>query len=391
MSVKARSIMCAAATAALFAITAAAQVSKLGAVGDSLTDEYFDDTFTYAKNWTIQLVQYRGVDMGETAAQAGEAGGTWGEPRRTGYAYNWARYGADSTTIATEGQYTGLVSQVAPGGVTHCVMEIGTNDFSPTTSAYLSIYLGLWSQSQISSYVSTSVANIESGVDALLASGVNLALCNYVDFGVAPATRQVFSSASSRTRVTTVIAQVNQGVELIARRHHLVLIDLNSMATTIFGTNSSLRQFLSIGNVNIQLMNKDTTTNTNPLAGFVDDGAHPHTTLQGVFANLIMSALNERWNAGYALFTDQEILSHAGVAYGGSDTLAGQIGPYTGYFRDFSCLGNFNGTGGVTVQDIFDFLAAWFANDPRADVDQSGTVTVQDIFTFLTAWFAGCH
>ena len=50
---------------------------------------------------------------------------------------------------------------------------------------------------------------------------------------------------------------------------------------------------------------------------------------------------------------------------------------------------DFNGDGAVTVQDIFDFLAAWFAHSPSADFNNSGTVTVQDIFDFLSAWFAG--
>jgi hypothetical protein len=42
------------------------------------------------------------------------------------------------------------------------------------------------------------------------------------------------------------------------------------------------------------------------------------------------------------------------------------------------------------VQDIFDFLAAYFGHDPRADFNQSGAITVQDIFDFLGAYFAGC-
>ena len=54
------------------------------------------------------------------------------------------------------------------------------------------------------------------------------------------------------------------------------------------------------------------------------------------------------------------------------------------------CKANFNGVGGVTVQDIFDFLSAWFANNPSANFNGVGGVTVQDIFDFLSAWFAGC-
>ena len=54
------------------------------------------------------------------------------------------------------------------------------------------------------------------------------------------------------------------------------------------------------------------------------------------------------------------------------------------------CKADFNQDLSVTVQDIFDFLAAWFAGDTRADFNQAGGVGVQDIFDFLAAWFAGC-
>ncbi len=55
-----------------------------------------------------------------------------------------------------------------------------------------------------------------------------------------------------------------------------------------------------------------------------------------------------------------------------------------------TCPADFNGTNGLTVQDIFDFLAAWFSGDPRADFNHANGLGVQDIFDFLAAWFAGC-
>ena len=54
------------------------------------------------------------------------------------------------------------------------------------------------------------------------------------------------------------------------------------------------------------------------------------------------------------------------------------------------CPADFNGVGGLTVQDIFDYLAAWFAGLPTADFNHANGITVQDIFDFLTAWFTGC-
>jgi len=54
------------------------------------------------------------------------------------------------------------------------------------------------------------------------------------------------------------------------------------------------------------------------------------------------------------------------------------------------CPADFNHDGRVTIQDIFDFLTAWFGGSATADFNHVNGVTVQDIFDFLTAWFAGC-
>jgi hypothetical protein len=51
---------------------------------------------------------------------------------------------------------------------------------------------------------------------------------------------------------------------------------------------------------------------------------------------------------------------------------------------------DFNSMDGVTVQDIFDFLATWQLRLPDADFNGIVGVTVQDIFDFLAAWNAGC-
>ncbi len=53
------------------------------------------------------------------------------------------------------------------------------------------------------------------------------------------------------------------------------------------------------------------------------------------------------------------------------------------------CSADFNQNGVLTVDDIFDFLNAWFAALPGADFNGGG-LAVQDIFDFLNAWFGGC-
>jgi hypothetical protein len=54
------------------------------------------------------------------------------------------------------------------------------------------------------------------------------------------------------------------------------------------------------------------------------------------------------------------------------------------------CIADFNASGSITSQDIFDFLGAWFGGDLAADCNTSNTITVQDVFDFLNVWFTGC-
>jgi hypothetical protein len=60
------------------------------------------------------------------------------------------------------------------------------------------------------------------------------------------------------------------------------------------------------------------------------------------------------------------------------------------FVRASVCRADFNHSGGLGVEDIFDFLNAWLAVDSRADFDGVNGLEVQDIFAFLNAWFAGC-
>ncbi len=56
------------------------------------------------------------------------------------------------------------------------------------------------------------------------------------------------------------------------------------------------------------------------------------------------------------------------------------------------CYADYNKTGGITVNDIFDFLSDWFAGSRYANTGGNGgpaSLAVQNIFDFLSAWFAG--
>jgi len=324
-----------------FAASLEAQTVTLGVMGDSLSDEYSEETYgSYATNWTEQLVIYRGIDIGPTAVEAGQPGGTWGTPRRTGYEYNWANSGDTSGDLLADGQHTGLAAQIVPNNITHAVLAIGANDFNPdfltyTPNAYLNLYDNSWSTSQISNYVAGILTNVETAVVTVSTTGVKLVMFNILDYGKTPAVYNNFfyTNGSKRERVSAVIRQANAGLAFLAQKYQLPLVDAFGLQQVIFGANTNLHSTLTIGNVAIHLQQSDTspTSSPNRTAAFVEDKAHPHTTIQGLFANMALEAIRLGYSGNMADFTEQEILAHAGLASGGSDTLASQIGSYTNY------------------------------------------------------------
>jgi hypothetical protein len=77
--------------------------------------------------------------------------------------------------------------------------------------------------------------------------------------------------------------------------------------------------------------------------------------------------------------------------------LGGQVAPQftatSPFFATWTtrpaCAADFNCSGGLSTQDIFDFLNAWFANNPSADFNGNG-LDLSDIIDFISAWFTGC-
>jgi hypothetical protein len=126
---------------------------------------------------------------------------------------------------------------------------------------------------------------------------------------------------------------------------------------------------------------------------------------------LVVPANQRRWVSVYAV---GPVPGLCFLATAGSGVVSGEIGranlnyPAGPWDRiDNCCIGasdfavrvkgsqtgipksDFNCSGVISVQDIFDFLAAYFSDLPDADFNFSSTTTVQDIFDFLAAYFAG--
>lgn len=315
-------------------------LDRLGAIGDSLTDEYDDQDFgAYARNWLELLVEQRGVEVGPTAAQAGQPGGTWGEPRRTGYQDNWARSSADTDSAIAQGQHTGLAGGVVRG-VTHAVVFIGNNDFRPGTDdtyPYNAIYNGVWTPQQIEAHLDDSIADLGTLITPLENAGYRIAVANAFDFGSTPTVEFFFPNAAFRDRVTAVLTEFSNRVRQLAEDRHLTFVDLFAFGKAAFGTNTAPRSTLLVGNVAINLNLISSQSGT--AAGFVEDGIHPHTVVQGIIANIWLAALDQHLGACVQPFTEAQLLAHNGLAYGGSNTLVGEIGRVGRFVQSFPAPG----------------------------------------------------
>ncbi|MFH1748731.1 MAG: GDSL-type esterase/lipase family protein [Planctomycetota bacterium] len=343
---------------------AEADIARLGAMGDSLTDEYLEQGFgAYADCWTELLVLHRGIDMGPTASDASQPGGTWGEPRRTGYEHNWARFGATTGTMLSQGQHTGLANAVQTQGVTHAAIFIGTNDFSPWFGCYDDVYYGDWDQTDIDNWIAGRISNITTALDTVVPTGVQLVIVNVPDPSIMPYVWSSFPDPFRRDAAAAV-EQANAAIRDLAEQYELALVDIYALTKAMFGTNQDQKETLLVGNVEIEVL---VASGSNPLAGWVADGIHPRTVVQGVWANVILTAFNEAYGTDVTLFSEEEILVNAGIAYGGQDTLAAQIGSYETYVTVFGHAGDLDGDGDVDSNDFI--LMAGCLSGPGVSID----------------------
>ncbi len=312
------------------------RITRLGAIGDSLSDEYFEQSYDYARAWTELLVEARWTEMGPTAADAGI--GNWGEPRRTGYEDNWARYGQTTDGAIASGQHTGIADGVVNRGLSHAVVYLGGNDFAPWAfGTYGNIYWDVWTDSDIDAWIASRILNYREILDIVVPTGVHLVLATIIDFSPMPYVSQgAYPDPVRRERVATAVRELGDEVRALAEEYELVYLDLFELTRAMFGTNLVPNSTLLVGNVPIDLLASDTWNGSNPTAAWVDDGVHPNTVVQGIWANAIAVALDIGYDVKLHTFSEEQILANAGIAYGGANTLHATIGDYAAYVIDYT-------------------------------------------------------
>jgi hypothetical protein len=273
-----------------------------GILGDSNSDEYRADNNrggAYAAttfNWIEQLVKSRQLDFG--------IWGTRSEPRRTGYAYNWARSGANASSMISSGQVKGLASQITAGIVSYATVFIGSNDYGIHTGTWQEIYNGTISDAAHAAKNISVINNITSGVNTLVSAGARgVLVLTIADPNDSAMIRSQYPDATRRLRATNAIKTVNAGIRLLASSI-VKVVEFGAwvggiLANTTFTVGGEVIRVNGVGNEPHNMSLAD---------------LHGGTVYNGIFANSIfIEFMNQTYNLGIAPLSDQEILQNAGL------------------------------------------------------------------------------
>ncbi|MBL8164872.1 MAG: cadherin-like domain-containing protein, partial [Anaerolineae bacterium] len=287
------------------------QPLRIGIMGDSTTDEYRGTdnrggayaSVTY--NWLEQLVLKRDVYVGPW--------GNWGDPRRTGYEYNWARSAAVAQNLLTQGQAVGLASQVGAGKIDLVITWVGNNDFAPynTSSGYEPIYNGTLSGTALDTKINDLVSYIAQAVDTVRAARVvPMIVATISNWNLSPGVLgdPRFQDPAKRQRVTDAINRANQGIIAMANARGMGIFDSDAFTNSLLPR--VVNGFLNVGGVQINVFG----VGDNPVNGILGDGIHSGTVLGGLLANEYVRIINTLRDPDILPFSEQEILATAGLA-----------------------------------------------------------------------------
>lgn len=279
----------------------------MAVIGDSQSDEYRaddnrgDNYPQSTKNWVELLEKERNVHFGPW--------GAWGEPRRTGYEYNWARTGATARSMIESGTHEAIAKDVREGRVNVVVIFIGAIDFAPyfTEDAYEDIYNGELSDPAKKSKVNRYIADIRTAVYTIKDAGdVRILLVKIPDWGNHLGVQVAFPFPDQRGEVSKVIADANTELEKLAQEEKLLTLDPNAFYEEL---TSGKDAKIVIDGVTIERL----LLNNNPKNFYLNDGVHTGTVVNGLLANQIIGKVNTMIDNDIKPFSEKEIREAAGL------------------------------------------------------------------------------
>lgn len=289
---------------------------KFGCIGDSGLDSYRGDDnrggayAAYSFAPPEILVRLRGWDLG--------AWGSYGEPRRTDYANNWARHAANTSDAISTGQHTGLAAQVAGGSVDYCLVAIGANDFSPinaSVSIYDEIYANTLSGGSLTTALNNIAGRIATILDALLAEEPSGVVCQTIPYW--PDVNLIaagFTNATGRQRCRDAMTTTNELLADVCSARSVPLVErgLEPIEGRLLLSGSySSRTFEYWG----ETINYD-ANDDEPHNFLLDESdGHMGTIANAIVANMsIIEPLNAAYGLGIRPLQPWEVLELAGIA-----------------------------------------------------------------------------
>ncbi len=348
-------------------LMAVAHPIVVATLGDSLTDEYqfygplaVENTIALgslfplpanintlgrssSRNWVENLAQTRSSQA--TFGAYSTVG--LGEVRNQGYAEDWARTGATASGPAADGsgttfseQINGLPGQGLPGLVTQTVANsgyspkdinvvtilIGGNDYVQGLTTYaqslgqVDVFSGGKSgkpnpiNSRIEASIQTAVSEVRRTIPK-----AKIIVISPPDITVAPVVASALAAGASvfpdlgRT-VSGSVAALNSDLARFAGRNRFGLIDFQTLA-------AKLQKSPTIGGLTVNLK----SSGQNITDGFVGDGFHPGSVVQGVLAQAIVNKVDAMYGSKVIRpLTNSDIVNYT---FAGSPTVT--LSPFT--------------------------------------------------------------
>ena len=284
-----------------------AQLGPIGTLGDSYTDEYrfYPPDRSQARNWVEILHTLRGVTFGPYTTQ--NRGGS----REQGFAYNWARSDATSTTMVQD-QLPGLAAQAAKGEIRYASIFIGGNDFLGLADA---VGAGQIAPADIPAALAqtatTLITNVETSVSTLLAANPNVrvAVWTLPDVTITPiAQAEAAGNPDAQALfagINAATAEYNTFVKSLGTNPRIAVVDLAGVVSKALAT--STNGTITFGGQTINLVVPGDDYHN----FFLADGLHAGTVAQGIIADTFVEAIDAKFGDQLFPVTEPEIIRYA--------------------------------------------------------------------------------
>lgn len=346
----------------------------IGVIGDSSSDEFRADdnrggSFAVTTlNWIEQLVKSRSLNFGDW--------GVYGEPRRSGFEYNWSRSGVTSGGAITNGQHTGMAAFVVSNEVDLVIIAVGSNDFAFYRSdGYDPIYNGTLTGAALTQKINTVAGNIITTFNTVNNAGdVNIAVLSVPDWSLSPYVIQSRPDPAKRQLVSNAIKAVNDKIKADIQTKGGLYLDGNAFGLSL----------LSLVNANGKLAIEDElidirSSGDEPHHLLLGDNIHSGTVMNGLLANFYLEQINTKFGYNIPKLTNDEILTNAGIVR----------------TTNIICSADINNDKFVDVADYTilakDYLKTSSFLNIKTDINKDGKVDLSDYNTLAQNYFKTCN